>query len=229
VKETRPVCLITGAGGRLGAALCKAFSPQFSVIAVYKTRLPPSELSLSKPDDRAVGAVLPVEADLTRRDDIERIIAAAHEWKGQIDAVVNCAADVKFHGRLLNLIEADEQGLSQLNVNCFAPMRLVSAIHQAFWKDSPPSSLEMNRSVVNVSSVSGLYAHKPAGQGFYSASKAALNMLTLCLALELAPYGVRANAICPSRIGTQEYLIRVCEAIFRLVTESANATVVTDI
>ena len=196
----RPVCLITGAAGRLGEALCRDLAGTWDVVAVWR-RTPPrvaSQLMQPLPASGA-GNVWAVQADLTRRDDVRRVVEVALARHGRIDAVVNAAADIAYHGRLCELSDADDAVERQMLLNCIAPLRLVSAVHQAAWKDDPDGNAEWNRCVVNVSSGAGLQVGPPNGQGYYAASKAALNILTMHLAGELAPYSVRANALCPGR------------------------------
>jgi NAD(P)-dependent dehydrogenase (short-subunit alcohol dehydrogenase family) len=132
---------------------------------------------------------------------------------------------VQFHGKLIELWEADDYAQSQLHVNCIAPMQLVSSIYHSCWKDQREENACWNRSVINVSSMSGMYAYDETCQAFYAASKAALNMLTLHLALELAPYSVRANALCPGRLSDGPSIQRVVEAVEELLEGTATGTV----
>lgn len=226
----RPVCLITGASGRLGQALCLALVDRYNLVAIYRRSVPAVPSQLRWPVDHAAepGAdrhIYCIQADLTSREDVRRVVEVALARYGRIDAVINSAADVKFHGKLVELWEADDQAQAQLAINCLAPMQLVSAIFQSSWKDQPDENAKSNRSVVNVSSVSGLYVNKDEGQAFYSASKAALNILTMYLSLELAPYSVRANAICPARFTDSHATRQVVEAIRVLLEGTATGTV----
>ena len=225
-----PVCLITGAGGRLGQALCRALLGRYEVAAAYRSRVPDVPSQLRRPV--AAGASPPaaycVQADLTRREDVRRLVEVTLARFGRVDAPVNVAADVAFHGRLLDLWPMEEYAAQQLSVNCVAPCLLVSALHHACWKDAPQENACRNRSVVNVSSQSGLYAYPSAGQAVYGASKAALNMLTLYQALELAPYSVRVNALCPGRFMDAATTGRVVDRIAALLAGTATGEVITD-
>lgn len=203
----KPVCLITGAGGRLGQDLCHALQDDYQVVASYRSRRP----------DITSPSVQLIQADLTQRDDLQRLVSDTLARHGRIDALVNSAADIKFHGSLRDLWQAGDYPQSQLLLNAIVPMQLASAIHQQCWRQQPDENARWNRSIVNVSSISGLYVFQERGQAFYGVSKAALNMLTLYLSLELAPYGVRANAICPSRFSGQAATRRVTEAIGKLL------------
>jgi NAD(P)-dependent dehydrogenase (short-subunit alcohol dehydrogenase family) len=217
----KPVCLITGAGGRLGQDLCHALQYDYDLVATFRSK-PPDITSQS------TSAHL-VKADLTCREDVKRVVETAMARFGRIDAVINTAADIKFHGSLRNLWQADDYPQSQMFLNSVVPMQLASAIYQYCWRDQRSENALWNRSIVNVSSISGLYVFQERGQAFYGVSKAALNMLTLYLSLELAPYSVRVNAICPSRFTGKAATRRVSEAIQHLLTGDSTGTIVTKI
>jgi NAD(P)-dependent dehydrogenase (short-subunit alcohol dehydrogenase family) len=89
-------------------------------------------------------------------------------------------------------------GGSAIPAQCAGAYHTGSLIFQSCWKHERERKTQRNRCVVNVSSGSGLYVDPGSGQAAYGASKAAFNFLTLHLVSELAPYGVRANAICPA-------------------------------
>lgn len=231
----KPVCLITGAGGRLGAALCAELIDTHDIVAVYRSRLPPVstqfrtrvphlfEFDPASPPD---GAVYAVQADLTVAEERRRVADVALAHFGRVDSVVNAAADTKFHGRLTELCDHGEAVRHQLDVNCIVPLQLVSLIHQASWKYEPHENARWNRCVVNVSSVSALVVGQPVGQAYYSASKAALNMLTMYLSLELAPYSVRVNAICPGQFIEPVATSRVVASVKTLLEGESTGKVV---
>jgi NAD(P)-dependent dehydrogenase (short-subunit alcohol dehydrogenase family) len=217
----KPVCLITGGSGRLGTALCKALIDTHEVVAQYRSRVPllPSQFHRhlgSRPVTKAEedrSSIYYVQADLLNREDLRRLVDVSLARFDRIDQVINCVADVKFHGRLLELSQSSNYPLDQLNINCVAPIRLVSAIHDRFWKDCCDDNAKLNRSVVNVSSGSAFIAFKDTRQAYYGASKSALNLLTMYLAAELAPYSVRANAICPGKFTSDEEMAHVVAGI----------------
>jgi len=217
----KPVCLITGAGGRLGQDLCHALQDDYDLVATYRSTIPNIA-------SQRVPAHL-VQADLTCREEMKRVVEVALARYGRIDALINTAADIKFHGSLRDLWHADDYPQSQMLMNSIVPMQLASAIYQHCWKDQPEENARWNRSVINVSSISGLYVFQERGQAFYGVSKAALNMLTLYLSLELAPYSVRVNAICPSRFTGMAATRRVTEAIRNLLTGDSTGTIITKI
>lgn len=150
----KPVCLITGAGGRLGQDLCHALQDDYQVVASYRSRRP----------DIASPSVQLIQADLTQRDDLQRLVSDTLARHGRIDALVNSAADIKFHGSLRDLWQAGDYPQSQLLLNAIVPMQLASAIHQQCWRQQPDENARWNRSIVNVSSISGLYVFQERGR-----------------------------------------------------------------
>jgi len=224
----RPVCLVTGASGRLGSAVSELLLQTHDIVAVYRHRVPELSSQLRSRIDPAAptNEVYAVQCDLNRREDIRRLVEVALARFGRIDSVVNSAADLRFHGKLTELWEADGYAASQLDVNCIAPLMVASAIFQGSWKNQRHENAQWNRSIVNVSSMSALYVYGQDGQAFYGASKAALNMLTMHLALELAPYSIRANAICPGQFRDTSAARPFAEAIVNLIRGNKTGVVI---
>jgi NAD(P)-dependent dehydrogenase (short-subunit alcohol dehydrogenase family) len=229
----KPVCLTTGSAGKLGSALCRALLETHDVVAVYRNELPAVPSQLRTP--AAFGGGDPVQeeplafcvqGDLTSKEDIRRIVEVVLARFGRIDVVVNSAADTRYHGKLLELSLDSAPVETQLATNCIAPMNLVSAVFQEAWKHEREDNSRYNRCVVNVSSISGLYVYPNVGQAFYSASKAALNFLTLHLAYELADYAVRVNSICPSRFPDSVPTERVVAKVRELVDSDVTGEIV---
>ena len=224
----KPVCLVTGTGGTLGKALCRELSTEYSIIASYRRAEPPVPSQLQWPVDDSEQqneSVYCVRADLNRREDVQRLVEVALARFGHVDAIVNLAADTEFHGKLLELWHDDEYAPMQLQTNCISPLQLVSAVHQYCWKDQSDQNALRNRSVVNISCMSGLYVFSDTSQAFYGASKTALNILTMYLSIELAPYSVRANALCPARFSSRPPTGRIVGAIKELLEGTATGMV----
>lgn len=230
----RRVCLITGAGGRLGNALCEVLSSNFLIAATYNNT-PPRSTSQLQHSIPAPGVeispvtcdkrIYAIQANLKNRADIRRLVEVALARFGQIDVVINSAADTKFYGNLLDMWYEDPYPLDQIHLNSVAPIELISAIFHAAWKDQSVQNAHQNRCVINVSSISGLYAIGNTGQAIYSASKSALNILTMHLASELAPYSVRVNAICPGRFSDEHATAKVVASVMAFVEGNETGTV----
>ncbi|MGP3977746.1 SDR family NAD(P)-dependent oxidoreductase [Streptomyces sp. 8N114] len=176
--------LVTGAGTGIGRsiALCAAREGAF-VTAVGRRAEPLREVA-----DKSPGTIEAVPADVTADGAPERIVAAALERFGRLDAVVNNAGLARF-GRLA------DTGLDELDAMLAVNVRAPAALIRAALPHLEPA----HGSVVNVSSVAGTLAMP--GRAYYGAGKAALNSLTRSLARELAP-AVRVNAVLPGPVDT---------------------------
>jgi len=132
----------------------------------------------------AGGQAVACRADVTAADAPDRIVAAALTAFGHLDVVVN-AAGVIASGALE--ATTDEVWDTMMAVNLRAPFRLMRA--------AAPHLTATKGSIVNVSSVNGLRSFP--GVLAYCVSKAGVDHLTRCAAIEMAPLGVRVNAVNP--------------------------------
>lgn len=181
------VAIITGATSGIGRATLERFvQEQARVVAVGRDRAVLTELD-------ARSDVITVEADVCDAAAPERIVRAATEAFGGIDVLVNAAGIIS-----VSTLEetSDEAWDRMLDINLRAPFRLLRA--------ALPQLVARQGSVVNVSSVAGLRVFP--GLAAYCASKAGLDQLTRSAAIELAPRGVRVNAVNPGVVVTNLHL-----------------------
>jgi NAD(P)-dependent dehydrogenase (short-subunit alcohol dehydrogenase family) len=130
------------------------------------------------------GRTATCQVDITAADAPDRIIGRAVDAFDGIDVLVN-AAGVIATGSVEQTSDATWD--SMMDVNVRAPFRLMRA--------AAPQLKARKGTVVNVSSVNGLRAF--AGVLAYCVSKSAMDHLTRCAALEMAPFGVRVNCVNP--------------------------------
>lgn len=203
----RRVCLLTGAGGTLGAAFCRAHAGDYDIVAVTRRRAPdvPSQdesyvdpLAPDEPVPENAARVYTVRADLTRPGEIGRVVDIALARFGRIDLLVNNAAYSRWHGGgLLDTESVLADFDAHFATNVRVPLELASCVAQRFWLPRDRGNREHNRNVVNVSSLAATRVY-PGGQAVYAASKAALNQLTRHQAAEFGHFGVRVNALAPN-------------------------------
>jgi NAD(P)-dependent dehydrogenase (short-subunit alcohol dehydrogenase family) len=130
------------------------------------------------------GRAFVIAADLSREEQAESAVAVAVEAMGGLDLLVNAAGIIR-SGRIEDT--SLDQWDDMMNIN------LRSVFH--LMKLAAPHLERTGGNIVNVSSVTGLRSFP--GVIAYCVSKAGLDQLTRCAALELAPRGVRVNAVNP--------------------------------
>lgn len=175
--------LVTGGGTGIGAGIARSFAAEGARVTVTGRREGPL-----KDLAREIGCHW-VAGDVAVPADAERMVAGAVEAHGGLDVLVNNAGVARF----TPLADTTEEVLAlQLDVNVKGPFHMTRA--------ALPHLKAAKGNVVNVSST--LSVRGLAGGAAYGASKGAVNALTLHLAAELAPDGVRVNCICPAVVDT---------------------------
>jgi NAD(P)-dependent dehydrogenase (short-subunit alcohol dehydrogenase family) len=230
----RRVCLLTGAGGLLGSAFCRAYASEYDIVAVVGRRVPPvpsqherfvdplaPSAGVAENDD----AVYVVRADLERAGEVDRVVDIALARFGHVDLLVNAAAYVRLHPP--GLLDTDGTMADfgrHFETNVGVPLRLAGRLADEHWKDRAEANRAANRNVVNVSSLSGSRVY-PGGQAVYAASKAALNHLTRHLAAEFESIGVRVNALAPNNFPGIVATEQVAAAVVRLDGETVTGKI----
>ena len=182
------VVVVTGASSGIGRATAVAFGrDRAAVVAVGRDGEELKAVITAILDAGGRGQI--TIADVTRPEAPAQIVASAMNTFGGIDVVVN-AAGVIGMGTVENTSDEDWDAMMDINVR--APFRLIRA--------AAPHLVARQGCVVNVSSVTGLRSFP--GILAYCVSKAAVDQLTRCAALELAAAGVRVNAVNPGVVIT---------------------------
>ncbi|HEX7875773.1 MAG TPA: SDR family oxidoreductase [Sphingobium sp.] len=177
------VALITGAASGFGEAIAHRYAALGArVVIVDLNEDKAKAVADAIGADRAIG----VRCDVTARSDVDAAVAATVAHFGVPDIIVNNAGYTHRNQPLLNVDEATFDRI--LNVNIKAIYHMVQA--------AVPLMRDNGGGVMlNVGSVAGIRPRP--GLTWYNGSKGATNMLSKSLAVELAPWNIRVNVICP--------------------------------
>jgi NAD(P)-dependent dehydrogenase (short-subunit alcohol dehydrogenase family) len=171
-----PVALITGAAGGIGGATVARFLDGGWKVAAVDI------------NEASYGAdVLSVVGDLRNVDDCRRAVAETVAWANRLDAVVN-AAGVWTEGPSAQTTEDEWDRVVDINLKGLYFVCSAAIAHLTTTRGC----------IINMSSDAGVQGN--AGAAVYCASKGGVSNLTRALALELAPLGVRVNAVCPGDV-----------------------------
>jgi NAD(P)-dependent dehydrogenase (short-subunit alcohol dehydrogenase family) len=183
------VVVITGATSGIGQAAALRFAEAGATVAAIG-RNEDALNEVAKRIRQAGGKGVPLRADISNDDEAKHAVAQTLERCGGIDVLVNAAGHISSG----TIEDTDPDAWdAMLNVNLRAVFRLM--------QEALPALSERRGNIVNVSSVTGLRAFP--GVLAYCVSKAGLDQLTRCAALELAVRGVRVNAVNPGVVVTE--------------------------
>lgn len=185
------VAVVTGGGTGIGLGISRVLARAGARVAIVQHRQ--ADLDNGLAQLRELG-VLGVLADVTARDGIEEILQRVLKQFGQIDVLVNNAAATGAAALAAFLDETEEHFDTVSRVNYRAVFFLSQAVARYM--------VEAKRAgaIVHVASV-GAFAAQELGS-VYCSTKAAVTSLARSMGLELAPYGIRVNAVAPGDIYT---------------------------
>jgi NAD(P)-dependent dehydrogenase (short-subunit alcohol dehydrogenase family) len=184
------VSIVTGAGAGIGRAIAERFAREGSRVVVAEIE-EENGRACAGAIAAAGGAAEFVPTDTSNTPSVRAMVSRTLERFGGVDVLVNNAAAFVF-GRVEDVTEADWARVFGVNVIGYA-----NTVREVL----PHFRAAGGGVVVNIASVSSFIA-QPAFVP-YNASKGAVAQLTRCLAMDLAPDGVRVNAVCPGAIRTR--------------------------
>jgi 3-oxoacyl-[acyl-carrier protein] reductase len=179
MKLKDKVCIVTGAAQGIGAATAKRFADEGAIVIACDRRA-----------DAIEGAAEVFEVDVTRREQVDAMVAAVKAKYGRIDVLVNNAGITK-DARLVKMTL--QQFDAVIDVNLRGVFHCAQAVAETMVAQG-------SGVILNASSVVGIYGN--FGQTNYAASKFGVIGFTKTWSRELGPKGVRVNAVAPGFVDT---------------------------
>ena len=191
-KLINKVAIVTGASKGIGAGIAKHLAQEgASVVVNYASSKEGADKIVNEITANG-GKAIAVHADMSKKEDIEKLYAETKKAFGGLDIVVNNAGVYEF----LPIDKITEEHFHRLfNLNVLG---LVLSIQEAVKHFG-----ENGGSIINISSVASTYA--PATGSVYSGTKAAVDTITKSLAKELGPRKIRVNTINPGMVDTEGF------------------------
>ncbi|TCR65264.1 SDR family oxidoreductase [Bosea sp. BK604] len=195
MTATRPVLLVTGGSRGIGAAICTMAAGRGYDVAVNYQNDAGAAAKVVAACEAAGARAVALKGDMASEADITHVFAEAKAALGPLSHVVNNAG---ITGPGSKLADADPQVIRTcIDVNVTGAILVAREAARALLANDGAK----NRTIVNISSIAaGLGS--PDEFVWYAASKGAIDSLTIGLAKELAPAGIRVNAVAPGMTET---------------------------
>ena len=187
----RKTVLITGASRGLGASIAKVFAKENHNIILNYNNSEEEALKLTQELKQYNVEVLPIKADITKEEEIKKMVETAIEKFKKIDILINnagIAIDTTFEDK------TKDKFIKTLDTNLIGPFLVSKYVGEYMLK-------QKQGNIVNISSTNGIDTYYEYSLD-YDSSKAAMISLTHNLALHYAPY-IRVNCIAPGWINTE--------------------------
>jgi dihydroanticapsin dehydrogenase len=187
MKLAGKIALVTGSSRGIGKAIAALFAKEGATVAITardKARLEKTAKEL--------GGVLFIPADIRKEAEVRSVIDKIIERHGRLDILVNNAGIFPKTKPLHEISESEWNEV--IDINLTGQFR--------FTKAAIPHLQKTRGSIINIASNAGLKAYENFNADAYSASKAALVLLTKTWAIEYAKDKIRVNCICPGVVET---------------------------
>ncbi len=189
-KLSGKVAVVTGASKGIGASIAKHLAAEGAAVVVnYSSSKEGADRVVAEITGKG-GKAIAVKGDVSKQAEIEKLFAETKNAFGRLDILVNNAGIYEF-APLSGVTEGHFDKMFDLNV-----LGLLLTSQEAAKHFGPEGG-----SIVNISSIVSTLA--PANSSVYSASKAAVDVVTKSLAKELGPRKIRVNAINPGMVQTE--------------------------
>ena len=178
------IAVVTGGGSGIGRATCRRLAEAGARVIVAEIDTEAGQAVASQIESARF-----VETDVTSEESVQAMVSSVVEELGTIDILVNNAAVFVLRG----IDASDEEWRRSLEVNVLGAARVARTVVPVMQKNG-------GGAIVNLGSISSFLAQPEFVT--YNTTKAAIASMTRCLALDLAPSGIRVNAVCPGTVWT---------------------------
>ena len=183
------ICIITGAAQGIGREIARRFAEDGAIVYACDRQ----QLDDSKIQEFENLKVHYLSFDLTDAAAVKQALMQVFKTEGRIDVLVNNAGVV--FNRKIGMIMREETEL-MFRINVIAVLELIQLVSRLMARNG-------GGSIVNIASVTAVLGSP--GQVAYSATKGAIIALTKSAAKELAPQGIRVNAVAPGIVKTERF------------------------
>ncbi len=188
---TGKVAVITGSSRGIGKAIAERMAQHGAKVTISSRKAGPCEEVAAEINAKYPGAAIAVPANISSKEDLQRLVDETRKAFGKVDIVVCNAASNPYYGPMIGI--EDDQFRKILENNVIANHWLISMC-------IPEMKERGAGSVIIVSSIGGLRGSPVIGA--YNVSKAADFQLARNLAHEYGPHGIRVNCIAPGLVKT---------------------------
>ncbi|MFE1243417.1 SDR family oxidoreductase [Fictibacillus sp. NPDC058756] len=180
----RKTAIITGAGSGMGKAAAKLFAAQGANVVLADLNKDAADQTAKEIDQ--TGQVLVIQTDVGDDESVQNLVNETFNAFEDMDVLINCAGVPQFFTPIEEMSISEWDKIMSVNTKSI----FLTTRHLV-----PYMKKKGKGSIINIASIAGIRARP--GLNAYCASKGAAIMLTKALALELAPFKIRVNAINP--------------------------------
>jgi NAD(P)-dependent dehydrogenase (short-subunit alcohol dehydrogenase family) len=188
---TGKVAVITGSSRGIGKAMAERMAEHGAKVVISSRKAGPCEAVAAEINAKYPGAAIAVPANISSKEDLQRLVDETRKAFGQIDILVCNAASNPYYGPMAGI--SDDAFRKILDNNIISNHWLVQMV-------APEMASRRDGAIIIVSSIGGLRGN--AVIGAYNISKAADFQLARNLAHELSPQNIRVNCIAPGLVKT---------------------------
>lgn len=185
--------LITGAAGGIAQETARNFAHEGAKLLL--TDLNVADLATLVKELQAAGATVVAQtADLTKRRDVETLIASGEKEYGGLDILVTCAGGYKAYANFEDIEEDDWDRIIDLNLKTvyLCCKAVIPSMKRSGWGR-----------IINLGSLAGRSTSAGSSPAHYGTAKAGVSVLTQYIAKDVAPFGITANTVAPGTTITE--------------------------